>query len=125
MATSKNSPTPGETQGDPTLDASSAPGLLPNIEPVSVVNPVDGNLDPAAAEPEPEQDVHLKDISGVRYVGSSDAHSLRVSDLAAVGVEAKRDLRWDRSNNKFVPKSEFNAATLDWLLQDPASFRAE
>jgi hypothetical protein len=89
------------------------------------VDPAETSEPNAAPEaPEVDNSVHLKDITGVRYIGTADARSLTTRDLETVGVEARGDLSWDASNGKFVPKEELNADTLHWLAAQP-DFRAE
>lgn len=117
MATSRTSPTAGEASGDV------------NTEPLQIAPPLEVSetgVDPAnLAGAEPSQEgVHLKDIDGVRYIGTSDVRGFTVADFASVGVEAKDDLTWSSENDHFVPKSEINAATLAWLVSE-SDFRAE
>lgn len=124
MATSKSSPTPGETSTPEAAPAGPEGGLL-DVQPLNAVVAPDLVAPLAGTEPT-QEGVHLKDIEGVRFIGTSDVHSISVADLKSVGVEdPKGPLRWDSSNGKFIPKSEINAATLEWLLTNPNDFRAE
>jgi len=118
MATSKDSPTPGEVNDIGAPDAKTAVAVEvetapPAVEPMNAV----------IAPPE----VHLKDIRGVRYIGTADVRTISNKDLTHNEVEAKSrdDLVWSSDNNHFVDKSEINAATLAFLLSDPTDFRAE
>lgn len=117
MATSKTSPTAGETKA-------SAEGDVPSgtVEPVIAVN---GKV-PDTRAPEPEiatgfEDVpKMSELSGIRYVGMADSKTIRKADLISLGAEdPKADLVWDASNEKVVPTKEFNAATRDALLALP------
>lgn len=112
MATSANSPTPGET---------SAASSTPDADTITT-----HGTDPAPASPqEPEVDntVHLKDTSGVRYIGTADRKILTVRDLVAVGVqEPKGDLVWKKG--QALSTDEFNAATLHYLAAQ-SDFRVE
>lgn len=91
-----------------TATETAAPQVLPMID-----------LQPA--------EVHLKDIRGVRYIGTADVRTITSRDLGSLEVEAKdgNDLTWSTENEHFVGKSQLNAATLAFLLTEPADFRAE
>ena len=124
MATSKSSPTPGETSGVGSPDAET----VTNVEPVGF-----GTSDPGAVVSggnaaddvvEVDTGVHLKDITGVRYLGRADVKSLAQRDLQNAGIEAKGDLVWNSSNDWFIDKSEINADTLHYLAAQ-SDFRAE
>lgn len=70
--------------------------------------------------PEDLDRVRLLDISGVAYTGRADVKRITADDLNKLGIEnPKGDLEWRRDSQHFVPKEQFNAATLDWLLTQP------
>lgn len=104
MATSKTSPTAGETRAD-------AEGNVPSGDVLPTT---------ATATAVDEDIPKMSDIEGIRYVGMADHKTITKEDLATLGVEdAKGDLVWDASNGKVVPTKEFNAATRDALLELP------
>lgn len=64
--------------------------------------------------------VQASDPKGIRYVGMADVKVLLTEDLEAMGVDSpKGDLEWSANNDRFVPASEYNAATRDVLASDP------
>lgn len=113
MATSKTSPTAGETKA-------AAEGDVPSgaVEPVIAVNGKEPDTTVAApAESEPSEVPKMAELDGIRYVGMADTKRLTKNDLVSLGVEnPQSDLVWDASNGKVVPTKEFNAATRDVLL---------
>ncbi|QLF84506.1 hypothetical protein SEA_RIE18_24 [Microbacterium phage Rie18] len=117
MATSKTSPTAGETKA-------AAEGDVPSgtVEPVIAVNGVEPDTtDPKSDVETTEADVpKMSDLDGIRYVGIANVKTITKADLEILGVEdPKGDLVWDGSNGKVVSTKEFNAATRDALLALP------
>lgn len=117
MATSKTSPTAGETKAE-------AEGNVPSgtVEPVIAVNGVEPDVsDPKVGVETTQDDVpKMSDLDGIRYVGMADSKTISQADLVSLGAEdPKGDLVWDASNGKVVPTKEFNAATRDALLALP------
>ncbi|UYL85318.1 hypothetical protein SEA_HAGER_25 [Microbacterium phage Hager] len=117
MATSKTSPTAGETKA-------AAEGDVPSgtVEPVIAVNGVEPDItDPKSGVETTETDVpKMSDLDGIRYVGIANVKTITKADLEILGVEdPKSDLVWDASNGKVVSTKEFNAATRDALLALP------
>ncbi len=117
MATSKTSPTAGETKAD-------AEGNVPSgtVEPVIAVNGVEPDVsDPkSGAETTGEDAPKMSDLSGIRYVGIANRKTISKADLVSLGAEdPKGDLVWDAENGKVVPTKEFNASSRDVLLALP------
>lgn len=119
MATSKSSPTAGETKAE-------AEGNVPSgdVQPVIAVNGVEPDTSVAPVEEaEPAETPKMSDLGGIRYVGMADVKTLTKQDLESLGAEEpKGDLTWDASNSKVVPTKEFNASTRDVLLADSRNF---
>lgn len=58
----------------------------------------------------------MRELEGVRYIGTSNVREISAEALAGAGIEdAKGDLRWSSENEFFVPASDLNAATRDFL----------
>jgi hypothetical protein len=74
---------------------------------VEVVGAVEGGV---------QEDVPtMKELKGVRYVGSADVKIFEVSDLAGVGVEVDEPLTWHSGNGFFVDAKHLTAAARDFL----------
>lgn len=119
MATSKTSPTAGETKA-------AAEGNVPSgdVTPVISVNGAEPDQsDPKGAEVSTVADGEvpkMSELTGIRYVGVADKKSFTTEDLQALGVEdPKEPLEWADWNGKVVETSQFNAATRDALLALP------
>ena len=117
MATSKTSPTAGESKAE-------AEGNIPSgtVEPVIAVNGVEPDVSEpkASVETTAEDTPKMSDLDGIRYVGMADSKTISKADLVSLGAEdPKGDLVWDAENGKVVPTKEFNASTRDVLLALP------
>jgi len=84
------------------------------------------------ASPDTEEDAgevevpKMTDIRGVRYIGPADRRILSVEALESLGIEnPKGRLEFGPENNMFVPASDFNAATRDWLASQKTNFVIE
>lgn len=108
MATSSNSPTPGESSS--TTPSSAAPA----VEAPVALSADEQALEDALAEQRPNMD----ELSGVKFIGRADSRSFTVADFDGVGVKAKGDLLFNRDNGFTAKISEVNADTLDYLLGD-------
>lgn len=60
-----------------------------------------------------------KDLTAVRYIGTSDVRSLSVIELARAGYEQKEDLIWDSQNEHTVDVKYISASTLEYLRSQP------
>jgi hypothetical protein len=106
MATSKTSPTAGETRS---TDGAPSGEVVPVVEAATAT--------PDAAAEVVEDAPRMADLSGIRYVGMANVRKITAMDLEKLGVEnPKGDLEWNDSNNRVVRTEEFNAATRDALL---------
>ena len=119
MATSKTSPTAGETKA-------AAEGTVPSgtVEPVIAVNGVEPDTNVADVEgTDAAETPTMAELDGIRYVGMADVKTLTKQDLVSLGAEEpKGDLTWDAGNGKVVRTKEFNASTRDALLADSRNF---
>lgn len=116
MATSKTSPTAGETKAEAEGNA-----LSGTVDPVIAVNGIEPDISDHKVDEATQDDVpKMSDLDGIRYVGMADSKTISQTDLVSLGAEdPKGDLVWDASNGKVVPTKEFNAATRDALLALP------
>lgn len=72
-----------------------------------------------------EEPPKMAELQGIRYTGMSDERHITTKDLESLGIEnPKRDLSWTKANSHFIPASEINAATRDWLVSQ-SDFTAE
>jgi hypothetical protein len=60
-----------------------------------------------ATQPAVEAVPTMKDLEGVRYVGTADIRIITTAE--------GEDLVWNADNGFFVPKADLNAATRDFL----------
>lgn len=109
MATSSNSPTPGEASAS-TTPASEAPA----VESTTPLSADEQALEDALAAQRP----NMAELSGVKFTGYADSRTLTVADFEGVGVKAKGELVFNRDNGFTAKISEVNAETLDYLLGD-------
>jgi hypothetical protein len=131
MATSKSSPTAGET-ADATSDAPAADGQTIITEPTSETTAVDAPVAedaPSLSEPAPEKTSEpdtfgvvdpdlgrprIVDMTGIRYTGFADERHLSKADLATLGANHDEDLVW-YGKGFVVPKAGLSAQTIDAL----------
>lgn len=116
MATSKTSPTAGETKS---TDGAPSGEVVPVVA-VNGVEPDTSEPTTSAAEETAEGAPKMAELVGIRYVGQANTRRISMEDLEVLGVEnPKQDLEWTSDNGKVVPTEEFNAATRDALLALP------
>jgi hypothetical protein len=127
MATSKSSPTAGET-ADATSDVPSADAQTIFTEPTSETTSVDAPVEPAvepAPEKAPEPDTfgvvdeklgrpRVVDMTGLRYLGFADERRIAVVDLKSIGADHDEDLVW-YGKGYVLPKDGLSAQTIDAL----------
>jgi hypothetical protein len=117
MATSSNSPTAGESRAASTPTTSEAPAT--EAPATASADETNAALDAIFGQNSDGSRPALSELTGIKYVGSSDRRTLSAAELTTAGVkDPKGDLEWTPENGFTVPISEVNAATADLLYSD-------
>lgn len=90
--------------------------------------PADNDNEAAASVAAGEEGEQVASEEGdefIRFSGHLGVREISKEDWAAIGIDGQDDVRWDRVNGHRVPRSEFNAKALNYLLHVDGEFTAE
>lgn len=77
------------------------------------------------AKADTAEDAKAGEDEFIAFKGHNGVRIISEEDWAAIGVEGQAEARWDRSNGWRLPRSEFGARALNYLLKVDGEFVAE